>query len=40
MQLSVQSVVETQAFLAAARDAGMNEEEREALVAMTFPSFC
>jgi hypothetical protein len=30
----VQSVVETKAFLAAAKDAGMDEEEREALVAM------
>jgi hypothetical protein len=30
----VQTVIETKAFLAAAKDAGMDEEEREALVAM------
>lgn len=30
----MQSVVETKAFLAAAKDAGLDEEEREALVAM------
>lgn len=29
----VQTVIETNAFLAAAKDAGMGEEEREALVA-------
>lgn len=33
-RVSVQSVVETKAFLAAAKDAGLDEEEREALVAM------
>jgi len=30
----VQSVIETKAFLTAAKDAGMDEEEREALVSM------
>lgn len=30
----VQTVIETRAFLIAAKDAGMDEEEREALVAM------
>ena len=30
----MQTVIETKAFLAAAKDAGMDEEEREALVAM------
>jgi len=33
-ELQVQTVIETRAFLAAAKDAGMNEEEREALVGL------
>ena len=32
--LSVQTVIETKAFLAAAKAAGMNEEERDAVVSM------
>jgi hypothetical protein len=30
--MNVQTIIETRAFLAAAKDAGMDEEEREALV--------